>query len=471
MLRDLGKVLILLLFCVTLTACGGFEQSAGESVKGTVSGAAVTKSTKPVKMKGKSANFLDVIFRIKERTEQGYKAEVELKEEEEGEVPFWELYLELEDEIEEISGAQIVSHEGNRYIIRGEGVNRHIPGGESARFDIVVSCPGEIHEPGLCYSTKEAAYLGKDFKSRVQNVKRDGDSVTATLVLTNDCGRRVQGWELGLSANFKITSMSNCEFLDTYEEKGDNWYLICGDESDCNVETGETLEITVTGQYEEEKPEIDIDEMLEQVEAEIDWSYVEGTYGARYGKIDKYLVADSVSGVDLFFVFDEKQKENYTATVELTNIMEEPIADWEIYLECEDSIEEISGAEIVSHEGNRYRIRAKEREKWIPAFGMETFRVKVSCEGEIHHLGKAYLAKAQVRDGEEKQGHRKEFQVSEKEFEQAAGPLWISYKDLYEDKSMEDKDWEKSYDLDDFDTYEEYEAYMERGEWGKKMGR
>ena len=57
------------------------------------------------------------------------------------------------------------------------------------------------------------------------------------------------------------------------------------------------------------------------------------------------------------------------------------------------------------------------------------------------------------------------------DLKEAAGPCWLPYDILYEkDQSATNKYWERTYDLDDFETYEEYKAYVDRNEWGKKMG-
>lgn len=103
---------------------------------------------------------------------------------------------------------------------------------------------------------------------------------------------------------------------------------------------------------------------------------------------------------------------------------------------------------------------------------MVTFQVKVSCTGKIHPLAKVYLAKARFQDEEAKtKDGRKEIQIREKDLKEAAGPCWLPYDILYEkDQSATNKYWERTYDLDDFETYEEYKAYVDRNEWGKKMG-
>ena len=473
--------------CAGLSACGGEfagrnDNSTEVVSKGAVSGEAVSGSgvsgdRKRSKMYAKTPEDLSVSFKIQEKTEQGYHARVKISPEEEG-LWDWELYLELEDEITEITGAEIVSREENRYIIRGTEENRDIKIYEDGYFDVSVSCQGQIHEPEVCYLIRQEDYMGKkDYECRAADVERTGDFVKGTLVLTNHSEKKAGKWLLHLDTyGMKINSLEGARIVweEEDEEESEHYYDICGEGSRQDLGAGERMEIAFTAEAQKEKAGVGKEfEMVKQVDTEIDWSYYETAYGARYGKMDQYLVGDSVKGVDLFFVFEEKYKDSYCATAELTNVMEDPVADWEICLECEDEIEEISGAEILSHEGNMYRIRAKDRKKWIPPYGMVTFQVKVSCTEKIHPLGKVYLAKARFQDEEGKtEDGRKEIHIREKDLKEAAGPCWLPYNILYEkDQSATNKYWERSYGPDDFETYEEYKAYVDRNEWGEKMGR
>lgn len=486
------SVLVLGGACMGLTACGGEfvgrnDNSTGVVSKGAVSGEAVSPQAvsgsgvsgdrKRSKMYAKTPENLTVSFKIMEKTEQGYRARVKISPEEDG-LWDWELYLELEDEITEITGAEIVSHEGNRYIIRGTEGNRDIKIYEDGYFDVSVSCQDQIHEPEVCYLTRQEDYMGKqDYECKTTNVERTGDSVKGRLVLANLSEKKAGKWLLHLETyGMKINSLEGARIVweEEDEEGSEHYYDICGEDSRQDLGAGERMEIAFTAEAQKEKAGVGKEfEIFKQVDTEIDWGYYEMEYGARYGKMDRYLVGDSVKGVDLFFVFEEKNKDSYRATAELTNVMQDSIADWEICLECEDEIEEISGAEIVSHEGKEYRIRAKDRKKWIPSYGMVTFQVKVSCTGKIHPLGKVYLAKARFQDGEAKtEDGRKEIRIRAKDLKEAAGPCWLPYDILYEkDQSATNKYWERTYDLDDFETYEEYKAYVDRNEWGKKMGR
>lgn len=417
--------------CAGLTACGGeYVGKNGDSTDGVsqgavsgevvspqaVSGSGVSGDRKLSKMYAKTPEDLSVSFKIQEKTEQGYRARVKISPEEDG-LWDWELYLELEDEITEITGAEIVSHEENRYIIRGTEGNRDIKRYEDGYFDVSVSCQDQIHEPEVCYLTRQEDYMGeKDYECKTTNVERIGDSVKGRLVLANHSEKKAGKWLLHLETyGMKINSLEGARIVweEEDEEESEYYYDICGEGSRQDLGAGERMEIAFTAEAQKEK--------------------------AGVGK--EFEIVKQV--------------------------------DTEICLECEDEIEEISGAEIVSHEGNEYRIRAKDREKWISPYGMVTFQVKVSCTGKIHPLGKVYLAKARFQDEEAKtEDGRKEIQIREKDLKEAAGPCWLPYDILYEkDQSATNKYWERTYDLDDFETYEEYKAYVDRNEWGKKMGR
>lgn len=497
------KILVSLMLgiCLLLTACGGAateeeDNAAGVVTGSAVSGAAVSDATDiavpleelPYKWMAKGY-LMDVTFRIKERTPEGYRGEVVIEDFmwDEIDYPNWEICLELEDEVLELSGAEIVSREGKLYTIRGTGDNRDcFEEDEKLQFGITVRCPGGAHEPGLCYWKRENADVSeKNYKFEVLELAAEGTEVHGKLRFTNCSEESFNHWLVRTGFNFKIDSMSGARIFyeDGYEdEDGAIWdYSFCGEGENLSLGKGESIEVSFTGKCKKGKPEMIGSVNVESGEdTKIDWGTIESKYGAKYGKIEKYLVADDVNGVDLFFVFDEKGKDSYTATAELTNVLEDfdissqddevmlEISDWEICLECEDTIEEIEGAEITAHEGNVYHIRAEDKNKWIPCYGMETFQVKVSCQGQIHHLGKVYLEKTRYRgEGISSEDKQQELNINEKDLAEAAGPRWLTYQALYEEGGVR----KFIYDSEDFETSEEYEAYEERVKWGKKMGR
>ncbi len=527
------QLFVIICCCFFLTACSeGTEEAAdraadgvsGSTVTGVVTSAAVSgtsvsleKIPMEMSVSGREDEEAAVTFFVKERTEEGYRARVRV----EGWYaahPEWELCLGLEDEITEIKGAEIASREGNLYTIQGtltETIFGDIDDEDYLIwFDIAVACPDGAHDPGICYWKREfesCPLPDKDYK--VEELKREikGRKVRLKLRLTNCSGKRMDRWTLGFITTFDIKSISGAEICFQYEwEEGD--YSLCGEKGNRSLEKGESIDITMTGKcYDKgESAWYRATEVETAKETEVDW----GRYGqacrAKYGKADKYLVADSVRGVDLFFVFDKKRKDSYTATVEMTNILRErdvdpqrerepgadektileiagqagvdektileiadwveldektmlEIADWEICLECEDTIEEIEGAEIVSHEGNNYYIRATDKDKWISKFGMETFQVNVSYQGKIHQLGKAYLTKVRYRGENISSGEKQqELVMPENSSLYASGLIWYTYKQMY---------GTYRYDSDYFDSAREYKAYKERVKWGKKMGR
>lgn len=493
---------IIICICFLLTACSDGTEEAAERASGGASGSAVTgdavsgtsvsleKIPLAMSVSGE-ADETDIIFFVKERTQEGYRARVRL----DGwgaTYPEWELCLGLEDEITEIKGAEIVSREGNLYTIRGE-LTETIFGDIDDEdyliwFDIAVACPDGAHEPGICYWKREFEELSeKNYK--VEELKREtkGRQVRLKLRLTNCSGKRMDRWTLGFLTTFDIQSVSGAEIYYQYDW-ADGEYRLCGEKGNRSLEKGESVEITVTGKCEKgESAWYRADEVETAKETETDW----GLYGQecriKYGKADKYLVTDFARGVDVFFVFDKKTKDSYTATVEMTNILRErdlnpqgdgknefdresefeeiimlEMADWEICLECEDTIEEIEGARIVSHKGNNYYIRAEDKDKWIPSFGMETFQVKVSCQGHIHQLGKAYLTKVRYRGVNVSSGEKQKDLGTLKKNSFYEGMKWYTYKRLY---------GTYRYDSDYFDSQGQYAAYKERVKWGKKMGR
>ncbi|MCM1246609.1 MAG: hypothetical protein NC293_13280 [Roseburia sp.] len=174
--------------------------------------------------------------------------------------------------------------------------------------------------------------------------------------------------------------------------------------------------------------------------------------------------------MDVAFMIKERTTEGYHATVKLSNCRGGGRPNWKMCLELEDEITAMTGAQIVSHEGNIYHIRATDKNKWISRYGMETFQVEVSCQGEIHHLGKVYLAKAKYRGKGISSGNsQKQLNMVESDLPKSFGARWRTYQDLYGEG--ESTYYDPDYDPEDFDTKVEKYAFYERRKWGKKMGR
>lgn len=523
-------IFVLLTACSEATTEADNNAAAGVSGETTSSGVVVRPEELPDRW-GIRGYRMDAAFMIRERSTEGYRATVKICDYGNmGDAD--KICLELEDEITNITGAKIVSRKGKEYMIQGTGDNEKYYG-QTIRFDIDVRCPGGAHEPGMCYFYAEIGEVPeKNYKFEVSELVEEGTEVRGTLKFTNCCEESFENWRLEFGSNFPINSLNGARIYNEfdYETEGlddfwdedeedeeeddeyDDWrsyegiffsgafwewvfdpeqniwcYDICGEGQKCSLQKGESIEISFTGKRAEWKPKVSgAKEVYADKEEQINWGIIEKSYGAKYGKIEKYLVADSVAGgVDLFFVFDEKKNDSYTATAELTNILKESdacpeekadskerleIADWEICLECEDTIEEIEGAEIIAHEGNVYRIRATDKNKWIPRYGLETFQVKVSCEGEIHHLGKVYLAKARYRGKEiSSRDTQKELNMLERASAKSFGARWRTYQDLYEEGKI--TYYDPKYDPEKFRTKEEEDAFYKRRKWGKKMGR
>ncbi len=504
---------LLLTACIFLTACGGSltkdhnNAASGSAVSAAaVSGQSVTENVIPTKMIVKTPydyeedeDKYNAVFTIKESTSQEYRAEVSIRVNLDDiyQIPefHWELYLDLADEIKEISGATILSHEGTHYIIRGnipkhspdDGVDEKWWDEYKLSFEITVAYHGKINEPRFCFFSKQLYSLDdKNFDCQLVDLEKNGDNLIGKIRLTNLSGEKIPGWELEMDTNFKITSLNGSEegysslsYGSFDDDSSESWrQRMCSTTKNLDLNAGETKEIPFTGICHTKKPMVGTVTLYEQYEADKDdtWYALEDKFGGSFGKMDEYLVADTVFGMDVLFVFDEKKKDHYTATAELTNVVPfgfidseeeydfgQSVADWEIYLECEDNIENITGAEIVSHEGNIYHIKAEDPGKWISPFSFMTFQVEVSCPKGIHPLGKTYLTRAKVQNtyGSDTAVKEQKFTVDKNSFKKAAGTRWLSYRDLY-------NPW---YDTDGLEGDEEYEGFIERQKWGKKMGR
>lgn len=136
MKKSIFCITFLLILCLCETACGDSSDNENRTSSTAISGEAVSENKQstsiiPTEMTLKTPYyFSDAIFTIKESNSQEYRADVSLCAEldDVGDQPgiHWELYLELADEIMEIFGATIVSHEGTHYIIRGD-TPKHSP--------------------------------------------------------------------------------------------------------------------------------------------------------------------------------------------------------------------------------------------------------------------------------------------------------------------------------------------------------
>ena len=508
-------IMLLLFTSLCLTACSRSSTGKNQTTSTAVSGEAVSEKTgsenkqdrdmKPKKISLKTPyQYCAATFIIIENNSQEYQAEISLWVDltdigQQSEIN-WELYMEFADEIKEISGARVLSHKGTHYIIRGDSLKYSADDGKNAddlvfkiSFGITASFQEQIHEPKFCFFSKELEPVSrKKYDCQCTFLKKDGDIVTGNIYISNRSRKKLAGWELVFNSNVQITSLKDgyasygSEHY-TYDDEEDLWTLtIYGNGDHMDLAAGETLKISFVGTCPAGQPKIDnsFDDAFELYEKEDvsdtdTWAVMEGQYGADYGKLETYLVADTVWGADLLFVFDQKTSDGYTATAELTNIvphhspgsekeedLNQSIANWEIYLECEDTIEIISGAKIVSHEGNVYCIRTTDPTHWISPYSFTTFQVKVSCPNGIHPLGKTYLKHAKIRAGYGSDITERErtFSFDKDAFQKATGTRWLSYNDLY------DPYFETDYfSIDSFNG--EWEGFEERQKWGKKMGR
>ncbi len=337
-----------------VTACGGSSVNEPPPPSPTaVSGSAISESQEkkgmiPSKIAIKNPYYdeSEAAFIIKKQNSQGYQAEINLciGSDDAGEQPRfnWELYLEMADEIREISGATIISHEGTHYRIRGKA-QEHSPDSDSdeynyyftVSFEITASYQEKIHEPDFCFFSKRLRSISeKKYDCQFKSLKKDGKKLNGIIRLSNRSGKKLTGWELKMDCNFKLTSLD-----DNYASYGFEYYTdhnedkrwcqnICGIGKNFDLNAGETKEIPFTGLCPADKPKLDGDFLLLQqydADEESTWGILEKRYGGRYGKMDTYLAADTVWGTDLLFVFDEKREDGYTATAELTNIFPIPL--------------------------------------------------------------------------------------------------------------------------------------------------
>lgn len=528
MKRSILYVTLFLVIILSTTACGG--RSASETPPpspsadkdSAVSGSAISESqinkgriSPRIAIRTPYFYDSDAAFIIKNQNSQEYQAEINLRVESDDaeDLPGlnWELYLEMADEIREISGATIISHEGTHYRIRGNAQERS-PESEAdeydnyvtASFEITASYQEQIHEPDFCFFSKRLWSISKkNYDCQFKSLKKDGKKLSGIICLKNRSGKKLTGWEINMDCNFKLTSLDGnyASYGFEYDMDHDEDRLwcqnICGFDKNFDLKPGETKEISFTGSCPADKPKLSGKFLVSQqydVDEEETWSVLEKRYGGRYGDMDTYLVADTVWGADLLFVFDEKKEDGYIATAELTNVFPIPsipyedlledwdededddeywdeeenwksIADWEIYLECADTIEDITGAEIISHEGNVYCIRADDPSQWLDPYDFTTFQVKVSCPEGIHPLGKTYLkrAKTRLKYVSDPTECEQEFSFDKDEFQKAVGPKWLTYYELYTPY--------RDPDLFEGPYIDESKNFDKRQKWGKKMGR
>lgn len=161
-------------------------------------------------------------YTILDNWENGYNATVEIENVSEEVIDNWKISFKFDAEISNIWNAEVLSHDGNNYIIKNVGYNQDIETGNKVIFGFTVQ-GNTLEEPSeyrLIGQLKECN--NDDFSVDFRIVDEWNDGYTANLSIVNETESVIEDWIIEFDTNNEITDIWGGEIT---EHEG-NHYVI-----------------------------------------------------------------------------------------------------------------------------------------------------------------------------------------------------------------------------------------------------
>ena len=145
----------------------------------------------------------------------------------------WSITFEADFTIEQIWNAQIVSHIGNTYVLKGNDWNQAIASGSEVSFGFIGS-PGNSQMPSEIYLS-DTSLLGEALTQvTMTNTSDWGTGFEGSATILNTGADAINGWTLSFEADFKIEQIWNAQIV----SHTDNTYVIKGCDWNSTIEPG-----------------------------------------------------------------------------------------------------------------------------------------------------------------------------------------------------------------------------------------
>lgn len=156
----------------------------------------------------------------------------------------WTLTFDFEHEITNIWGAQIISHEGNAYIIKNATYNQDIAIGESVTIGFSANWDDEIKVPesyDLLIVKQEVG--DTDYTIDFKVTGDWGQAFNGEISITNNTEKAIEDWTLEFDFDREITSF----WTASIEEHKDEHYVIKNAGYNANIGPGQTIILGFAG--------------------------------------------------------------------------------------------------------------------------------------------------------------------------------------------------------------------------------
>ncbi len=185
-----------------------------------------------------SGNGYYVEMQVTGEWDNGFNAEVIIRNTGETTMDNWAFAFEMPYDIINIWNGVIVYREGDTYIVKNVGSNQDIEVGKSIRFGFTAAKEGEISLP-LSFTSrmKKELVSAEDYEVILSIVNDWKSAFQGEIRIINRSEEIIEDWELSFAAEFDITAFYTADIL--VQENG--CYLVKNSGYNANIQPGQTV--------------------------------------------------------------------------------------------------------------------------------------------------------------------------------------------------------------------------------------
>ena len=253
----------------------------------------------------------------------------------------WEVEFDWEHNLTQFWSSTLVSHSGEHYVVNNESWNARVEPGASVTL-------GFSGDPGnVVTSPRNIVINGESGGGNDDPIEM---SVSDADMIEPDSGSEVLAFTVKLSKVVPVGQETSVDYstVGVTANADEDFVPTQGTLIFLPGEMEKTIEVLVKGDTNVEADET-FELALSQV---VNANLVDGTAIGTIQNND----SESSSG-DVDWSVSSEWDAGYVASIVITNNGEQSWTDWELEFDSPHEIASIWGAEIVSHEGTRYRLR------------------------------------------------------------------------------------------------------------------
>lgn len=189
-------------------------------------------------------DFFSVTFRLVNRWETSYQAEISIENTGSEKIKNWYLRFELANTITNLWNGSVDTHIENSYIIKNEQWNQNISPSEQITFGFIAdgAFSGFPEAYELLGENKELKQ--QDYTIKYEKDSEWGDGFTGTISITNNTDKTLENWTLAFDFTGNLNELWNGFLL----SKQDNHYIVTNAEYNSYIPAGETVTFGFSGE-------------------------------------------------------------------------------------------------------------------------------------------------------------------------------------------------------------------------------